>query len=198
MQSLRSTRGSAHSAPPSTRASRVGLFVAKARSVCVRASATRTSQPHLQLATAKIPRSVCCSYSMQPNLLELFDVRSSTNELSLQRLYHAGIPHEAGWHRMQHVCHCTVNTARHSFIQSFRSGVLLVAKHKTVCLIIPRNTVGPTVCCLCCCSGVDTGRFAESMYQWAATMTQSGRNFPFALPLQADKLATGFQVLEQS
>jgi hypothetical protein len=28
----------------------------------------------------------------------------------------------------------------------------------------------------------------------ASTMTQSGANFPFALPLKADRLPTGFQV----
>eukprot|EP00878_Enallax_costatus_P018082 GHUV01019024.1.p1 GENE.GHUV01019024.1~~GHUV01019024.1.p1 ORF type:complete len:155 (+),score=23.22 GHUV01019024.1:147-611(+) len=43
-------------------------------------------------------------------------------------------------------------------------------------------------------SDVDPGRFAESMYQWAATLTQSGKNFPFVLPLQADKLPAGFQI----
>eukprot|EP00775_Hariotina_reticulata_P004734 gene4734-4984_t len=32
------------------------------------------------------------------------------------------------------------------------------------------------------------------MYQWAATMTQSGANFPFALPLKADRLPAGFQI----
>lgn len=40
----------------------------------------------------------------------------------------------------------------------------------------------------------DVTLFADSLYQWAATMTQSGSNFPFALPLLADKLPTGFQV----
>jgi hypothetical protein len=32
------------------------------------------------------------------------------------------------------------------------------------------------------------------MYQWAATLTQNGANLPFALPLKADKVPSGFQV----
>jgi len=32
------------------------------------------------------------------------------------------------------------------------------------------------------------------MYQWAATLTQSGANYPFVLPLKADRLPTGFQI----
>jgi hypothetical protein len=32
------------------------------------------------------------------------------------------------------------------------------------------------------------------MYQWAATMTQSGANYPFVLPLMVDKIPNGFQI----
>ena len=34
----------------------------------------------------------------------------------------------------------------------------------------------------------------DSIYQWAATLSQSGANYPTALPLKVDKLANGFQV----
>eukprot|EP00195_Chlamydomonas_chlamydogama_P011389 CAMPEP_0202900724 /NCGR_PEP_ID=MMETSP1392-20130828/12002_1 /ASSEMBLY_ACC=CAM_ASM_000868 /TAXON_ID=225041 /ORGANISM="Chlamydomonas chlamydogama, Strain SAG 11-48b" /LENGTH=222 /DNA_ID=CAMNT_0049587165 /DNA_START=102 /DNA_END=770 /DNA_ORIENTATION=+ len=40
----------------------------------------------------------------------------------------------------------------------------------------------------------DANVFLEKMYQWAATMTQSGANYPFALPLKVDKLDTGFKI----
>ncbi|WIA19188.1 hypothetical protein OEZ85_003833 [Tetradesmus obliquus] len=45
-------------------------------------------------------------------------------------------------------------------------------------------------------AAADVNRFAESMYQWAATMTQSGANFPFVLPIQVDKIQSppGFQM----
>lgn len=36
--------------------------------------------------------------------------------------------------------------------------------------------------------------FVESLYQWAATLTTSGRNLPFALPLKCDKVADGFTI----
>lgn len=52
--------------------------------------------------------------------------------------------------------------------------------------------------CRFSCSDVDPKKFAESMYQWAATLTQSGKNLPFALPLQTDKLPDGFQVCASS
>eukprot|EP00882_Tetradesmus_deserticola_P026787 GHRQ01029581.1.p2 GENE.GHRQ01029581.1~~GHRQ01029581.1.p2 ORF type:complete len:144 (+),score=41.48 GHRQ01029581.1:140-571(+) len=50
--------------------------------------------------------------------------------------------------------------------------------------------------CMYPCRGANEGRFADSMYQWAATMTQSGANFPFVLPIQVDKLQSppGFQM----
>ena len=35
--------------------------------------------------------------------------------------------------------------------------------------------------------------FVDSLYQWAATLTSSGQNMPFALPIKADKLDKGFQ-----
>lgn len=41
---------------------------------------------------------------------------------------------------------------------------------------------------------VSVPAFAECMYQWAATLTQSGQNFPFACPIKADRLDTGFQI----
>lgn len=45
--------------------------------------------------------------------------------------------------------------------------------------------------------GVDVLGFSDSLYQWAATLTSSGRNMPFALPIRADKLKNGFQVNSQ-
>jgi hypothetical protein len=44
------------------------------------------------------------------------------------------------------------------------------------------------------CRGVDVSQFASSMYNFASTITSSGRNMPFILPLKTDKLDTGFQV----
>jgi len=42
--------------------------------------------------------------------------------------------------------------------------------------------------------GLDTTGFINSLYQWASTLTSSGQNMPFALPIKADKLDNGFQV----
>lgn len=42
------------------------------------------------------------------------------------------------------------------------------------------------------CRGASKDAFASGMYQWAATLTSSGQNMPFALPIQADKLPAGF------
>ena len=42
--------------------------------------------------------------------------------------------------------------------------------------------------------GLNVLGFTDSLYQWAATLTSSGRNMPFALPIRADKLKNGFQV----
>jgi hypothetical protein len=47
---------------------------------------------------------------------------------------------------------------------------------------------------VCDRSGSSVPAFADSMYQWASTLTQSGANFPTALPLKVDKLETGFTV----
>lgn len=44
-----------------------------------------------------------------------------------------------------------------------------------------------------CCSTVNVPRFVENMYQWAATLTQSGANYPFVLPLKTDKYESGFK-----
>lgn len=41
---------------------------------------------------------------------------------------------------------------------------------------------------------VDREAFCASMFQWASTLIQNGRNLPFALPLKCDKLPDGFQV----
>lgn len=41
---------------------------------------------------------------------------------------------------------------------------------------------------------VNREAFCASMFQWASTLIQNGRNLPFALPLKCDKLADGFQV----
>ncbi|KAG2442435.1 hypothetical protein HXX76_002521 [Chlamydomonas incerta] len=41
---------------------------------------------------------------------------------------------------------------------------------------------------------INQAAFAEYMYQWAATLTQSGANFPFILPVKADKYATGWKI----
>lgn len=36
--------------------------------------------------------------------------------------------------------------------------------------------------------------FISSLFQWASTLTQSGANYPFALPLAMDKLGSdGFK-----
>ncbi len=43
-------------------------------------------------------------------------------------------------------------------------------------------------------SDVDREAFCSSMFQWASTLIQNGRNLPFALPLKCDKLPDGFQV----
>ena len=42
---------------------------------------------------------------------------------------------------------------------------------------------------------VEVPAFVDSIYQWAATLSQSGANYPTALPLKVDKLANGFQVM---
>ncbi|KXZ56952.1 hypothetical protein GPECTOR_1g859 [Gonium pectorale] len=44
------------------------------------------------------------------------------------------------------------------------------------------------------CSDINQPAFAEYIYQWAATLTQSGANFPFILPVKADKYDDGFKI----
>jgi hypothetical protein len=44
------------------------------------------------------------------------------------------------------------------------------------------------------CRAVSREAFKDGMYQWAATLTSSGQNMPFALPLQADKTEDGFNI----
>ena len=46
--------------------------------------------------------------------------------------------------------------------------------------------------------GLDVTGFLNSLYQWAATLTSSGQNMPFALPIRADKVDQGFQVRQHS
>ena len=41
---------------------------------------------------------------------------------------------------------------------------------------------------------IDEAKFADKMYQWAATLTSSGQNMPFSLPLRIKKLPGGFEV----
>ena len=41
---------------------------------------------------------------------------------------------------------------------------------------------------------VDVGAFVTKLYQWAATLTSSGRNMPLALPLRTDRTADGILV----
>eukprot|EP00192_Tetraselmis_astigmatica_P020552 CAMPEP_0117668586 /NCGR_PEP_ID=MMETSP0804-20121206/11636_1 /TAXON_ID=1074897 /ORGANISM="Tetraselmis astigmatica, Strain CCMP880" /LENGTH=185 /DNA_ID=CAMNT_0005476503 /DNA_START=84 /DNA_END=641 /DNA_ORIENTATION=+ len=36
--------------------------------------------------------------------------------------------------------------------------------------------------------------FVSNMYQWAATLTTSGQNMPFVLPLKTDRVDAGFQI----
>lgn len=36
--------------------------------------------------------------------------------------------------------------------------------------------------------------FVDSLYQWAATLSQSGANYPTILPLKVDKLESGFVI----
>eukprot|EP00892_Ulva_mutabilis_P003540 jgi/Ulvmu1/1558/UM110_0021.1 len=43
-------------------------------------------------------------------------------------------------------------------------------------------------------SAVPKESFSDGMYQWASTLTSSGQNMPFALPLKADKLPSGFAI----
>ena len=43
-------------------------------------------------------------------------------------------------------------------------------------------------------STVKVPGFVDSIYQWANTLTQSGANYPFVLPLMVDKLPNGFQI----
>mmetsp|Transcript_18564 Transcript_18564/g.47564 ORF Transcript_18564/g.47564 Transcript_18564/m.47564 type:complete len:190 (+) Transcript_18564:148-717(+) len=43
-------------------------------------------------------------------------------------------------------------------------------------------------------SAVDTQEFQSGMYQWAATLTTSGQNMPFVLPMKTDKLEDGFVI----
>ena len=43
-------------------------------------------------------------------------------------------------------------------------------------------------------SAVQVPAFVDSVYQWAATLSQSGANYPTALPLKVDKLGNGFSV----
>lgn len=50
--------------------------------------------------------------------------------------------------------------------------------------------------CAVRCSGISESMFVDSMYNWAATLTQSGANYPFSLPLKTDKLPSGFNVRE--
>ncbi|GAX77054.1 hypothetical protein CEUSTIGMA_g4500.t1 [Chlamydomonas eustigma] len=42
--------------------------------------------------------------------------------------------------------------------------------------------------------GTQLQPFIDSVYQWAATLSQSGANYPTALPLKVDKLENGFQI----
>ncbi|GLC38017.1 hypothetical protein PLESTB_000445700 [Pleodorina starrii] len=41
---------------------------------------------------------------------------------------------------------------------------------------------------------INKAAFSEYLYQWAATLTQSGANFPFVLPVKADKYSEGFKI----
>lgn len=41
---------------------------------------------------------------------------------------------------------------------------------------------------------IDVNGFLENMYQWATTLTSSGSNLPFALPIRTDKMDKGFQM----
>ena len=45
-----------------------------------------------------------------------------------------------------------------------------------------------------CCRDVSIPDFKSAMHQWANTLTSSGQNMPFSLPIRTDKLADGFQV----
>lgn len=41
---------------------------------------------------------------------------------------------------------------------------------------------------------INLATFYDVLYQWASTLTQSGGNLPFILPLKADKIPSGFQI----
>ena len=42
---------------------------------------------------------------------------------------------------------------------------------------------------------VNIDTFKKRMYDWASSMTSSGRNMPFSLPLRTRQTAEGFEVL---
>lgn len=44
------------------------------------------------------------------------------------------------------------------------------------------------------CRVVETDAFLDGMFQWASTLTTSGQNMPFALPLAADRTTNGFDI----
>lgn len=72
------------------------------------------------------------------------------------------------------------NSFYHAIYHAIYHAVALRSPRLT-CLLRPRRDINQAA-------------FAEYMYQWAATLTQSGANFPFILPVKADKYATGWKV----
>jgi hypothetical protein len=50
------------------------------------------------------------------------------------------------------------------------------------------------------CRDVDVDVFSDKLYQWAATVTSSGRNMPLALPMRVNRSpqGRGFEVSKTS
>ena len=44
---------------------------------------------------------------------------------------------------------------------------------------------------------VDVATFGSKLYQWASTLTFTGRNMPFALPFRTNPLDNGFEVFTE-
>jgi hypothetical protein len=44
---------------------------------------------------------------------------------------------------------------------------------------------------VCGCRDVDVDTFSNKLYQWAATVTSSGRNMPLALPMRVSRSPQG-------
>jgi len=75
-----------------------------------------------------------------------------------------------------------------------RCGRTLQPRHSGVGELVCETGSRHPVVQWCARSQCDTAAFSSSIYQWAATITHSGQNMPFALPFRTDPLPNGFQV----